>query len=270
MNCKNCNTSLSKLINYCPLCGAKIVKKRLTFKNLSVDITEQFLNIDNKFLKTFLHLFTKPELVIDGFISGTRKKYINVIQYFAVALTLVGVQVFLMNNFFLDAMELDNEFLKKALENQSNQENNPFSSFSFEDSNNYQSIIYILSVPISTISTWIAYYVIGIRHYNFTEHLVINLYYSAQIIIVSAVLSILFLCFGLDYLLISGVISVLTFGYFFFVFKRVFNSSFWDSVLHFILIMVAYFIIFITILLIVIAIVAVYAILNKDQLVHTV
>ena len=239
MECKNCNTSLSKLINYCPLCGAKIIKKRLTFKNLSVDITEQFLNIDNKFLKTFLHLFTKPELVINGFINGTRKKYINVIQYFAVGLTLVGIQVFILNNFFLDALQIDNEFLK-SLEENSNPENNPFATFNFEEVNNFQSIIYILSVPVSTIATWIAYYVIGERRFNFTEHLVINLYYSAQIIMITAVLSILFLCFGFDYLMISGLISVLTFGYFFYILKRVFNSTLWDAILQFVLIMVAY------------------------------
>ncbi|WP_033956710.1 DUF3667 domain-containing protein [Psychroserpens jangbogonensis] len=262
MECKNCNTSLSKLINYCPLCGAKIVKKRLTFKNLSVDITEQFLNIDNKFLKTFLHLFTKPELVINGFIDGTRKKYINVIQYFAVALTLVGIQVFLMNTFFQEALQLDNEFLK-GLEGSSNSKNNPFASFDFEEYNNYQSIVYILSVPIATIATWIAYYVIGLRRLNFTEHLVLNLYYSAQIIIVTAVLSILFLCFGFDYLMISGFISVLTFGYLFFVLKRVFNTPFGETVLHFLLIMVAYFILFMIIMLIAVAIGIIYVLLNK-------
>lgn len=259
MNCKNCNTSLSKLINYCPLCGAKIVKKRLTFKNLSIDITEQFLNIDNKFLKTFLHLFTKPELVINGFIDGTRKKYINVIQYFAVALTLVGIQVFLMNNFFHDALQLDGGFFKD-FEQQSNSKTNPFN---FEEMNNYQSLIYTLSVPVSTIATWIAYYVIGIRHYNFTEHLVINLYYSAQIIIVTAILSILFLCFGLNYLLISGVISIFTFGYFFYILKRVFKSTLWDALMQFLLVMVAYLVIFLIFMVIVIIIVVVFNILNK-------
>jgi hypothetical protein len=265
MECKNCNTSLSKLINYCPLCGAKIVKKRLTFKNLSADIAEQFLNIDNKFLKTFIHLFTKPELIINGFIDGTRKKYINVIQYFAVALTLVGIQVFLMNNFFLDALQLDDSFFK-GLEKQSNSETNPFGSYNFEEVNNFQSIIYMLSVPVSTIATWMAYYVIGIRHYNFTEHLVINLYYSAQIIIVTAVLSILFLCFGLDYLLISGIISVLTFGYFFYLLKRVFNATLWDAVLQFILIMVAYLVILIIIMILVFIVAIIYAMLSKGQL----
>ena len=64
-------------------------------RSIAADINEQFLNIDNKFLKTFFHLFTKPDVVIGGFINGTRKKYINVIQYLAISLTLLGVQLFI-------------------------------------------------------------------------------------------------------------------------------------------------------------------------------
>jgi len=262
MECKNCNTSLSKLINYCPLCGAKIIKKRLTFKNLSADITEQFLNIDNKFLKTFIHLFTQPETVINGFINGTRKKYINVIQYFAVGLTLVGLQVFLMNTFFAEAMELDPDMFG-AMADPELQKNNPFNNIDYAQINNFQSIIYIISVPIATIATWTSYYILGIRHFNFTEHLVINLYYSGQVIIISGVLSIIFLCFGIDFMLISGVITLLTFGYFLYVLKRVFHASFWDAVLQFIVIMFAYLIIFVILMIITFIVGVAYAYLNK-------
>ena len=73
MNCKNCNTSLLNNQKFCLECGAKVIKNRLTLKNIFEDINDQFISIDNIFLKTFIHLFTKPELVINGFIGGTRK-----------------------------------------------------------------------------------------------------------------------------------------------------------------------------------------------------
>ena len=73
-----------------------------------------FFSVDNKLLKTFLHLFSKPEAVIVGFIEGTRKKYINVVQYFAIALTLIGLQVFLMEKVF----NLLNEHLFGLLRNE--------------------------------------------------------------------------------------------------------------------------------------------------------
>ena len=94
MNCKNCNTSLIEGNDFCGFCGAKVIRNRLTIKNLLAHFSEQFLNYDNQFLKTFLHLFTKPEVVIGGYIDGTRKKHVNVISYFAIALTLFRITTF--------------------------------------------------------------------------------------------------------------------------------------------------------------------------------
>ena len=80
MECKNCKGLISLSISYCPNCGAKIIKNRLTVKNLFGSFVAQFLNYDNKFLQTFISLFTKPEKVIGSYINGTRKKYVNVLR----------------------------------------------------------------------------------------------------------------------------------------------------------------------------------------------
>ena len=85
MNCKNCDANLNQNSDYCNNCGAKVIRNRLTIKTLFSHFSEQFLNYDNKFLQTFIHLFTKPEDVIGSYINGTRKKYVNVISYFAIA-----------------------------------------------------------------------------------------------------------------------------------------------------------------------------------------
>jgi hypothetical protein len=100
MNCKNYNKVLVDSQKYCDECGAKIIQNRLTPKVIAAQINEQFLSIDNKLLKTFIDLFKRPEVVINGYINGTRKRYIDVLQYFAVSLTLAGIQVFLMTTFF--------------------------------------------------------------------------------------------------------------------------------------------------------------------------
>lgn len=251
MNCKNCNTSLLNHQKFCLECGAKVIKNRLTLKNIFEDINDQFINIDNIFLKTFIHLFTKPELVISGYINGTRKQYISVIQYFAISLTLVGIQLFLMNTFFKDALNMDALFgdsFKKLAE----QKDNPFSpsNFDYNQINNYQSLIYVLTVPFSALSTWLAYVIVGDKQLNFTEHLVLNLYYSAQIIIVTSLLTIIFLCFGLDYMLITSCISIITFIYWFYVLKRVFNHSFLDTLARFMLAIIALVVIFFGIIII--------------------
>lgn len=250
MNCKNCNTSLGNTQKFCFECGAKVITKRLTFKSICAEISDKFFNLDNKLLKTFLHLFTKPEEVIVEFINGTRKKHVNVIQYFAVSLTLVGIQVFLMNTFFKEALDMD-ALLGDSLSRANYGKDNPFSAenFKFDDLNNYQSVIYVLSVPISAFSTWAAYFIIGDRRYNFTEHIVINLYYSAQIIFVSSITSILFLCLGLNYLLISSLVSVVTFVYLLYILHRVFKTKLLESITRFVLIILIYALLFIGIIM---------------------
>ena len=68
--------------------------------------TELYLNFDNTFFQTFISLFKYPEQVIDGYISGTRKKYVDVISYFALAITVTGLEYFILRKFFPDFFDL--------------------------------------------------------------------------------------------------------------------------------------------------------------------
>ncbi len=267
MHCKNCDIQLQSHQNYCSECGAKVIRNRLNFKNIWSEINLYFFNLDNKLFRTLLHLFTKPENVIVSYITGTRKKYVDVIQYFAISLTLVGIQVFLMNAFFKEAINLDSLF-GDNLKNLSNQDDNPFApqNMDYGAINNYQSVIYVLSVPVSAFSTWIAYYIIGDKRYNFTEHIVINLYYSAQIIIVSAILSILFLVCGGDYLTVSMLVSVFTFAYLFYILHRVFKTTLLESIARFLLIGLVYAVIFAILFIIGVILATIIAIKNKNGL----
>lgn len=241
MNCRNCDNRLRNKQKFCDECGAKVIKNRLMPKVLAQQVNEQFISIDNKFLSTFIDLFKKPEAVIVGYIEGTRKKYIDVLQYFAIALTLAGVQVFLMNTFFKESLDFQNGFMEGFNAASSGKEN-PLKGFETNIFTNYQSLIYILTIPFSAFGSWLGYYLLGERRYNFTEHIVINLYYYAQYIIVSVVLTLLFLIFGLNFLIISSIVSIITFVYLFYVLKRVFNNSFWEAVARFLFVMVIYFI----------------------------
>ncbi len=264
MLCKNCNTTLTNNQKYCFECGAKIIKNRLTLKNIFQDINNHFFNLDNAFLKTFLNLFTKPEVVINSYIEGTRKKHLGVIQYFAIGLTLVGFQIFLTNLFFKDELNIDMLF-GDTFNKLPNQKDNPFSpkNFDFDQFNNYQSLFYILSVPFSAIATWLAYRIIGDKRFNFTEHIVINLYYSAQIIIVSVLFTVLLLCLGVSYITISSLVFILTFIYFFYVLKRVFSTSFLNTLACFILVMLVIVLLYVFIIILGIIFGVVFVLINK-------
>lgn len=258
--CKNCDTELREDQHYCDECGAKVIKNRLTPRVIAHQINEEFLSLDNRLLRTFLTLFTNPEDVIVGYIDGTRKKYIDVIQYFAISLTLAGLQVFLMSVFFTDLMEMN---LYQGLDSLPGQENNPFKDLTFDGFNNYQGIIYILGVPLSAFSTWVVFLIFNDRRFNFTEHLVLNLYYSAQIIIITAILSIAFLILGLNYLIVSTLIIIPLFWYLYFVLKRVFRDEFWERVAKFLLVLIIYIVLYFLLMIIIAISLALYILITK-------
>lgn len=97
MNCKNCNTNLAVEQNYCFECGAKVIRNRLTLANIFSEVKEHLFQYDNKLLQTFILLFKKPEAIIVSYIEGVRKRYVNPISFFGVALTLSGLYVLALN-----------------------------------------------------------------------------------------------------------------------------------------------------------------------------
>lgn len=236
MKCKNCQSELRVAQKYCGECGAKVIYNRLQPKALVQQVNAQYLSIDNRLLLTFVNLFRQPEDVILGYINGTRKKYIDVLQYFTVALTLAGIQVFLMNTFFKDSLgfstDLANEWSLTAADFKNNQ-----NLFTPDYYTKYQGLFYIITVPFYALGTWLTYYIINERHYNFTEHMVISLYYSAQTIIITALTGIILMLFGVDYIIVTSCLSIPFYVYLFYILKRLFKSTFWETFARFMIVM---------------------------------
>lgn len=163
MTCKNCGDTLRTDFLYCPKCGGKVIRNRITIKNLWTDILERYFNLDNTFVNTFVHLFTKPEVVIEGYIQGLRRKYLNPISYLGIALTLSGIQIFLMTRFMdsIDFSVYDNqlqmEFQRKL------------TAFVMD----FQSLITIMFIPLMAISAWLCF---DEKKYNFAERTIIFMY----------------------------------------------------------------------------------------------
>jgi hypothetical protein len=250
MTCKNCGHPIEDWQNFCGHCGAKVIRNRLTPKILAEQVNQEILAIDNRFFRTLYALFRAPEDVIVGYINGVRKKYQDVLQYFAIALTITGFQVLAVSYFFPEAFEVDSA-LNDFLENQPGQEKNPFKDLSYQEATDFQGLGYILTLPLYALSTWIAYRVIGDKRYNLTEHFVINLYYSAQSIILFALLILISVIFGMDYLTGSLITLVPLYLYYYFVLKRVFNDSYLLTFAKFMLVQAVNVVIYIVIALLV-------------------
>lgn len=187
MTCKNCHTELEEYDDYCKSCGGKVIRNRLTFKNLFEHVSETFFNYDNTLLKTFITLFRKPEAVIDGYIEGTRKKYVNVISYFALAITISGLYMFIINKYFPEVMDFS--FMTSPGQEEFQKKNMAFVQ-------EYQSVIMMLYVPIYALMARLVFF--NIKKYNYTELLVVFLYIQAQISIASAIVITLLAFLGLS------------------------------------------------------------------------
>lgn len=213
MVCLNCNNGLSQQHDYCGSCGGKVIRNRLTMKNLCADFSQQFLNYDNTFLKTFIALFKKPEEVIGGYIDGTRKKYVNAITYFAIALTLSGLQIFILNKFFPEAMNLESMTTEGMDDMQQN------ISFMQE----YQSIFYMLMVPVYALMSKLIFF--NIKRFNYTEHVVINMYLSAHFSIVTSILIVLAAAVGIQYMTSGLTTIIFQIAYSAYAFKRLYKLT---------------------------------------------
>lgn len=197
MECKNCHTPLSSASLYCNQCGGKVIKNRLTIKNLLEYFTETFLNYDNLFIQTFLTLFRAPEDVIIGYINGVRKKYVDVISYFAIALTVLGIQYFILAHIFPKVFDLGTLTHGASAELQKKN-----TDFVME----HQSFVFMLYIPMHALISRVVFY--NVRTFNYTEHLVIYLYLISQTSIYGAILIILLSSFGIHYNDIALFISL--------------------------------------------------------------
>ncbi len=241
MNCKNCTLPLSENDNYCNACGARVIHNRLTFKILFSQFTKEFLNYDNKIFKTFIHLFSKPEAVINSYLNGVRRRYANPVSYFAIALTVTGIWMFISNKYFPDVFD----FSAVTVEGQEEVVNTQMKGIM-----EYQSLLFMLNVPIYALISYFVFFTL--KKYNYAEHLVFFLYTVAQITFFLFIPQIILMAIGItigEMSLITLPIQVLYTAY---CFKRVFDLSIGGLILRFML-----FVLILIISLILIAIIQV-------------
>lgn len=82
-HCENCATELSG--RYCPQCGQPAIDYRRSFRQLTVDALESFLNWDSKFFATVALLITRPWRLTIAFLSGQRVRYLHPLRLYLLA-----------------------------------------------------------------------------------------------------------------------------------------------------------------------------------------
>lgn len=241
MTCKNCNLELETNSRFCSLCGNKVITKRITIKNIIAEFNQQFLNYDNKLLKTFRHLIIKPELVIDAYITGNRKKYVNVITYLAVSLSLIGFQLLILRKVYPEKMA--NSATSSGLNPELEKRIAEVGEYLFD----YFGLITIVFIPITALSTYIIF---RNRRHNYAEHIILNMYTTAQFTILLFLISTLLMLTGLVATSTFTTASVFVYIYLGYCYIRLYGLSIpgaiWRTIVSQILYMIFVGIIFFT------------------------
>lgn len=204
MNCRNCNNTLRTDFSFCPDCGSKIIRNRLTPKSLTYDFLERYFNLDNTFLKTIRHMIIKPESVCGGYISGIRKKYLNPISMLAITLTLSGFILFLMKKVAWSSIDFSK--ISYAQTSSGGVGTEKIMASTME----YSSILFLFYIPILAFASYLFF---NKKQYNFAEHVVISIYALTSFGIIGSIYSIITLLtnpqFYIDVALIYSLVMIL-------------------------------------------------------------
>ncbi len=236
MNCKNCENTLRTDYSFCPDCGAKVIRNRITVKNLWYDAVERFFNVDNTFLTTFKHLFTEPEKVIVGYIKGVRKKYLNPISYFTIAVTLGGLFLYLNKQFFPEAMNYGFNSVDMDTLSEADKFGQDLGRKFQQYLTDYQNLFYILMLPFLAVISRVVFF--NKKEYNFSEHFVINIYGYSQMSICVNIIYIALIWNDKFLYYASAINGLFQIAYFTYVFKNIFKLSIKQTILKLLLFLV--------------------------------
>lgn len=242
MNCKNCHAELIDGSDFCHNCGAKIIRNRLTFRNLFEHISETFFNYDNKLLRTFIDMFVRPEEVMGGYIDGIRKRYVNPISYFGLALTLTGVYLLVLTKYFPELNDYS-AFVQEGQEE--------FQRQNMMVVQEYQSLFMMLYIPFYALMAKISFF--GLKKFNYTELLVIFIYIQAQISIFAFLLSIITISLGITQGTAGFIMMPFMILYAGYCLKRLYGLSLGDMLVRtllFFVVLIGFLVIFTVIFLV--------------------
>lgn len=242
MNCKNCQNTLEESAQFCDNCGAKVVLKRINFKNLLLEFFIVNFGIDSRFFFTMRKMVTHPQDVVTEYLEGVRRRYINPFAFLAVG---AGLSVIIFNYFADDFMAIQgaiNETQIKELKEKANLDISQFKDISEKDKQKkeiekkvaqmqldftekmwdfmlryFNLLTFVFLLIYAVLSKWTFR-----KPHNFGEHVVINGYIYGFITYITLIAFFLSIVIHPTIYMISFLSSIL---YYMYAFGKIYKLS---------------------------------------------
>jgi hypothetical protein len=105
--CVNCGTESEG--NYCYNCGQKLENTAVSWKAISSDISDRWIGLDTKFLRTVVDLTIRPGKAIRSYLSGNRVRYVGPLGYFMVMSAILVIIAEILQIDFSEFIQKTNE-----------------------------------------------------------------------------------------------------------------------------------------------------------------
>jgi hypothetical protein len=198
-------------------------------------------------------LVRRPENVIDGFIKGRRKRYVNPINFYLISLTLIGLQFFLIRHFNPDLLGYN-----EMADQESSAE---FLNYMYD----YFGLWTTVLMPAYVITGYLVF--IDLRKYNFSEQVIFYVYAFGFTNIFTALLTPLMLWLDITYMSIAIPLTLISLVQISWYYKRIFQLSLGKIVLKALIAIPVYLIInIIYIILLIVIIVLILMFFYPDLL----
>lgn len=187
-NCPNCGNITIASDQFCSQCGQKTALHRLTLSHLLHEVIHYLTHADKSIFSLVKQLAIRPGMVAREYIGGKRKSFFPPLNFF---LIVAGLFVFMLSTFHQYRDTTNNKLNAQITQikdptkkqhlikiQQRSQQANQFI-------NKYSNFIQMIATPLIA-----GFYLLFFRRksFNYTEHLVANLYFSGFNALVFALL----------------------------------------------------------------------------------
>lgn len=238
MNCKNCNEKLTTEDQFCHHCGAKVIKQRITVKLLFLELSTNVFGWDTRYFITLKTMLLNPNIVLDEYLSGVRKRYVNPFAFFAIGAAL---SLLIFNLYAEDYIKINtdssvsvNEFTRKIIPNYDQLPAEKKAQILKDQKESqekgmrfflrYFNLMAFIMLPLYTLLSFFTYR----KPYNYGEHIVINAYLQGVTFLITNVFFLIAVYINPN-LILAGLLSTIVF--YTYAFGKLYHLSVVKSIL---------------------------------------